>query len=82
MLDGLDEEETEPGKPFAHIVDDLLSAEPEGSQLHVRFLLSGRIAGLRPLQDSIGNTIPTISLTSTQSDEPSSNEQDVSTNEQ
>ena len=62
ILDGIDEPETDPERPLAAIIKDLLAAQSVTSQLQLRLFISGRPSGFETLEKAVESTIPIISL--------------------
>ena len=62
IFDGLDEEETEQGKPFSGLVDQVLRNADEHAQLKIRIFIAGRASGLDPLQHGMDSNLLEIDL--------------------
>ena len=77
---GVDEVETEAGRPLVGQVNDLISANDpaNGARLNVRIFVSGRPEGLKALQEAITYAILEVNLSSpTQTDCPALNEEGI-----
>ncbi|KAF7192420.1 hypothetical protein HII31_06452 [Pseudocercospora fuligena] len=61
ILDGIDEVESEPGKPLAGILRQVRDLEQD-AQMRIRVLLTGRPTGLDALKDDVGGYLPEIDI--------------------
>ncbi|GIZ45940.1 hypothetical protein CKM354_000908600 [Cercospora kikuchii] len=75
VLDGIDETESEAGKPLASIITQIMQPEKD-ALLRVRLFLTGRASGLDALSDDVESHIPQIKIAG-QADQKSLNEDDI-----
>jgi hypothetical protein len=62
ILDGIDEPESEEGRPLATIIQELMSTKPKDNQLQVRFFISGRPAEIQKIEERAAISMPEVSL--------------------
>lgn len=62
ILDGIDEPESEEGRPLTTLIQDLMSQKPTDGQLQVRFFVSGRPSEIQKLEERSSVSIPELSL--------------------
>lgn len=78
VLDGVDEPESEEGRPLATIIQELMSEKPTENQLQVRFFVSGRPLEIQKIEERSSISIPEVSLGSKPgSSDPPINEADI-----
>ncbi|KAI9855693.1 MAG: hypothetical protein M1813_009655 [Trichoglossum hirsutum] len=62
LLDGIDEDDTIPGKPLLQILSDISSMATGQGQLRIRVLLTGRPKPLKRIRREVGTSMLTIKL--------------------
>ncbi|KAF2209646.1 hypothetical protein CERZMDRAFT_70123 [Cercospora zeae-maydis SCOH1-5] len=75
VLDGIDEAESEAGKPLASIISQIMRPEKD-AQLRVRLFFTGRPSGLDALGDDVESHIPQLKIAGP-ADMKSLNEDDI-----